>query len=281
MNSKQLHSKFYSKYDLTKWFNESNELSKEQDVKYYHCGTKNDFNRSLVDNAIQTYYSDDNVYLIISTGNSSLFPKSEIVNEIEKFIGKKEIGLMDKDLKKLMFFSHIGVFKKGVVINYPKSRIRKNSSLLKVGFHANMMDSKTKHVTDIIDKPFEVLSEKLSNDYGGNMEHLWIDLELIERHLADRMPHSFRFQKRVTLSGFGLPGKEYKYNVGHYSVAPDFEKLKSLPEELICDYILRLVYESTQVLVDKKKKLDDFKSEQFRKDFIAVCEELGYSIKEK
>lgn len=281
MNSKQLHRKFHSKYDLTKWFNESNELANEQDAKYYHCGIKDDFNRSLVDNTIQTYYSDDDVYLIIGSGNSSLFPKSEIVNEIEKFIGKKEIGLMDKDLKKLMFFSHIGVFKKGVVIDYPKSRIRKNGSLLKVGFHANMMDSKTKHVADIIHKPFEVLSEKLNNDYGGNMEHLWIDLELIESHLADRKPHSFRFQKRVTLSGFGFPGKEYNYNVGHYSVAPDFERLKSLPEESICDYILRLVFLSTQVLVDKKKKLDDFKAEQFRKDFINVCKELGYSIEEK
>lgn len=281
MDSKQLYRKFYSKFDLAKWLDEKDELTDESGTKYHYCGTKEDLKKEFISEELENYFFDDEIYIIVTSGNSTLVLKSEITDRIEKYIGKKEIGIIDKSFTKLMFFNPYGTFKKGIVIEYPKSRIKKNETPLKVSFHANMVDNNTQKVVEILREPFEQLGRKLSNDYGGSMEHLWIDLALIESHLGDGKTLPFRFQKRVTLSGFGLPGKEFKYNVGHYNVVPDFEKLKVLPNELICDYIFGLIYESTQVLVDKQKKLDNLKAEQFRLDFIAVCKELGYSVKEE
>lgn len=274
MDSKQIHRKFFSCYDLANWLNEKGELVKSSDAHYQHCGTKEGFKKDFLKANIQDFYSENEVYLIIGSGNSSLKLKSDLVGEIEKFIGKKEIGLMDKELKKLMFISHIGAFKKGEVIDYPKSRKRKDGTTLNVGFHANMVDMSTKRLADILREPFDHLSENMSNDYYGNMEHLWIDLELIESHRS----WSFRFQKRVTLSGFGLPGKDFKYNVGHYSVKPDFEKLKSLADESIMEYVLTLIYDSTEILFSKKRTLGDFDTERFRSDFTKACKELGCVI---
>ena len=274
MDSKQIHRKFYSNYDLANWLDKNGELVKSNDVHYQHCGTKENFKKDLLNKNIQEFYTEDKVYLIIGSGNSSLLLKSDLLDEIEKFIGKKEIGLMDKELKKLIFINHVGVFKKGKVIDYPKNRKRKDGTILKVGFHTNRVDISTKRVANIVREAFNYLSEKMSNDYNGNMKHLWIDLELIE---SDKS-WSFRFQKRVTLSGFGLPGKDFKYNVGHYSVKPDFEKLKSIKEESIMEYILTLIYDSTEILSSKKKTLGDFDTERFRSDFTKSCKELGCKI---
>lgn len=281
MDSKKLHRKFYSKYDLAKWLNEKDKLDDESTSKYLYCGTKEEFKKEFVHQQIERHFSDDEIYLIITSGNSSLVAKSKITDGIENFIGKKEIGIIDKSFTKLMFFDSYGTFKKGIVIEYPKSRTKEKGTSLETSFHANMYESSTQRIANAVQEPFDKLSEKLSNDYGGNIEHLWIDLELVESHLEKGKALPFRFQKRVTLSGFGIPGKTYNYNVGHYSVAPDFEKLKVLPEKSICDYVLKLIYESTQILVDKKKKLDNFRAEQFRVDFIKVCNELGYLIDEK
>lgn len=281
MDSKKLHRKFYSKFDLANWLNEKDELVNESQAMYHYCGTKTDLKKEFVNQEIEEYFSDNKIYLIITSGNSSLVSKSEIADKIEEFIGKKEIGIIDKSFTKLIFFNSYGTFKKGIVIESPKSRTKKEGTPLKVSFHANIYESSNQRIADAVQESFDKLSEKLSNDYGGNMEHLWVDLELVESYLKNGKALPFRFQKRVTLSGLGIPGKTYNYNVGHYSVAPDFEKLKVLPEKSICDYILRLVYKSTQVLVDKKKKLDNFKAELFRENFIDTCKELGYSIEEK
>ncbi|MEN7550066.1 hypothetical protein AAG747_19240 [Rapidithrix thailandica] len=277
MDSKQLHRKFYNKFDLAKWFNEKNELVDENEVEYQYCGTKEDFRKEFVYQEIEKYYSDDKIYLIITSGNSSLVSKSEIVDRIEKFIGKKEIGVMDKSFTKLVFFNSYGTYKKGVVIDYPKSRTRKDRIPLKVAFHANMYDASTQRVAKAVQEPLEQLGKKLSNDYAGNMEHLWIDLELVESYLVNRKPYLFRFQKKVNIAS-SVGGKDYYYNVGHFSVAPDFDKLKVFPDDLVCDYILTLMYQSTQVLIDNQKKLDNFDTIKFRSDFVKSCNEMGYLL---
>lgn len=284
MEPKKLHRLFFSKYDTSVWLNEKNEECKKDEFKWNFCGLNQDFKKDFVQQTIEEYFAEDELYLIITSGNSNYVKASTISSEIHKFLQKKQIGVMNKSLTKIMYFQVYngkGVFKKGIIKEYPKSREKTKGTILEVSFRSNMYDKNTERVAKEIQEPFEKLSEKLSNDYDGNIEHLWIDLELIESHIGYGKGHSFRFQKRVTLSGFGIGGKDYCYNVGHYSVVPDFEKLKTLPKESICDYVLRLMYESTQVLVDKQKKLDDFRTEQFRVDFIKVCKELGYLIEEK
>lgn len=274
MNSKQIHRKFYNNYDLAKWLNENGELVKSNHALYQNYGIKEDFKKELLNKNLQDFFMDDDVYLIIGSGNSSLLSKSDILDEIEKSIGKKEIGLMDKEHKNLMFINHIGTSKKGKVIDYPKNRKRKDGTILNVDLHTNIVDLSTKRVADIVSESFDFLSKKMSNDYNGNMEHLWIDLELIEGYKS----WSFRFQKRVTLSGFGLPGKDFKYNVGHYSVKPDFEKLKLSTENEVLDYILNLIFKSTEIFFSKKKALGDFDTNRFRSDFRKACKELGFEI---
>lgn len=113
------------------------------------------------------------------------------------------------------------------------------------------------------------------------MNHLWIDFELIESHAAGRPPWSFRFQKRVGGSSpdklTGLPRGVYE-NVGHYSVRPDFQELRSVPQKSIVSYVLSLIYASTTVLIEKQKKLGGFDAERFRSDFLTTCRQHGYEI---
>ena len=148
---------------------------------------------------------------------------------------------------------------------------------MKVGLHANMCDSTTERIARALHAPFKAIGQDLSNDYGGTMEHLWIDFELIENHKA----WSFRFQKKVGGSSpdklTGLPRQVHE-NVGHYSVMPDFQELRSVPQDSVVGYVLSLIYASTSVLIEKQKKLGGFDAEKFRSDFLTTCRQHGYEI---
>lgn len=152
---------------------------------------------------------------------------------------------------------------------------------MEVGLHANMCDWTTRRVADALHTPFKAISKDLSKDYGGIMEHLWIDFELIEAHAQYRPPYSFRFQKRVGGSSpdklTGLPRRVHE-NVGHYSVRPDFQELRSVRYESIVSYVLSLIYASTAVLIEKQKKLGGFDAQRFRSEFIATCRQHAYEI---
>jgi hypothetical protein len=154
-------------------------------------------------------------------------------------------------------------------------------SSMQVGLHANICDASTEYIARALHSAFDAISRDLSNDYGGTMNHLWIDFELNEGHAARRAPWSFRFQKKVGGSSpdkiTGLPRGVYE-NVGHYSVRPDFRELLSVPRDAVVSYVLRLVYASTSVLLEKQKKLGGFNAQKFRSDFLASCKEHGYDI---
>lgn len=152
---------------------------------------------------------------------------------------------------------------------------------MEVGIHANMVDRKTAHVADALHPTLEKLSRGLGGEYGGVMEHLWIDLELIESYARrDGGPlHRFRFAKRVSgRSPHGLPPLPDSFNVAHYSVRPDFEHIASLSGHRIGEYALALIYASTEVLVAKQKRLGGFNAQLFQERFLKVCEELGVPI---
>src|ERR1051326_2922277 len=125
---------------------------------------------------------------------------------------------------------------------------------MEVGLLANMWDSTTERIARALHAPFKAIARDLSKDYGGTMKHLWIDFELIGAHTQRRASWSFRFQKRVGGSSpdglTGLPRTVHE-NVGHYSVRPDFQVLRSVPQESIISYVLSLIYTSTSVLIEK------------------------------
>jgi len=152
---------------------------------------------------------------------------------------------------------------------------------MEVGLHANMCDSTTQQIARALHGPFKTISKDLSKDYGGIMNHLWIDFELIEEHAKRRPPWSFRFQKRVGGSSpdklTGLPRGIHE-NVGHYSIRPDFQQLRSVPPGSVVSYVLGLIYASTSVLMEKRKKLGGFDAEKFRSEFIATCRRHGYEV---
>lgn len=154
---------------------------------------------------------------------------------------------------------------------------------MEVSLHANVSDQATNHVANALHAPLKALGKRLSGDYGGVMEHLLIDVELIESHARpdgkSRFP--FRFQKRVSgRSHFGLPAIPDKFNVGHYSVRPNFQAIASLAAEQVVPYVLSLVYDSTSVLLEKQKKLGGFDAALFRKSFLQACEGIGCELSE-
>lgn len=270
MDAKQLFRLFHSKYDLTNWLNESGKLAQsEGEVKWFYCGINEDFKPELVSQTINDIFTDDEIYLCISSSKSSLSSKSDVIREIAKNLHKKEIGIMDKSFTKMIFFNSYGTFKSGVIRAFPESCSRPNGHLLKVEFFANIMDNSTTKVAKVIRKHFEHFEKALHKDYGGIMECLWIDLELVESYKS----FPFRFQKRVRNPSSYT--EFYSYNVGHYSIHPDYEKLRGLStDEEICNYVFELLYNSTQILVDKQRKLEGFDATKFRLDFLSAMEKI-------
>ena len=133
-----------------------------------------------------------------------------------------------------------------------------------------MVTNSTSNIASMVQEYFPLLEKGLNKDYGGSMEHLWIDLELVEGH----KPWLFRFQKRVNNPTSYT--EFYSYNVGHYSVQPDFEKLKILStKDEICSYVFELLYQSTKILEEKQRKLGGFNAIAFRRDFLTTCKEMG------
>jgi hypothetical protein len=151
---------------------------------------------------------------------------------------------------------------------------------MEVSLNANMCDLSTKQIAEILRDAFKPIEKEVSKDYGGTIQHLWIDFELIQSHAVRRPPFRFRFQKKVGGSVFkltGLPIPIYEH-VGHFSVRPNFQELRKLPLDSVASYALSLIYMSTSVLVDKRKRLGGFDADRFRLDFLSSCESNGYEI---
>jgi len=144
-------------------------------------------------------------------------------------------------------------------------------------------------IKDILNPVFEALSQKLSGEYGGPMEQLWIDFEILPADAEQRGPFSFRFQKRVAPPRWMADAFDTKpeFNVGHYSLRVDYAALRELdhylvyeehdPKEII-SYAARLLYESTQTLGGRKRALGAFDVDTFRARFIQALRELGIAI---
>ena len=152
---------------------------------------------------------------------------------------------------------------------------------MKVGLHANICDASTSYIADALREPFEALARDLDGEYGGTIEHLWIDFELSPTLADRRPPYGFRFQKLV---GGKTPDKITRLprpvheNVGHYSIRPDFCELLAVSRDSVVPYVLQLVYDSTAVLLEKQGRLGGFDAQKFRSVFLASCRARGYNV---
>lgn len=155
---------------------------------------------------------------------------------------------------------------------------------MEILINANICDSSTVKLAEELRREFSKIAEQLTGDYGGDIEHLWIDLELSEMSVLafGKPPKPFRYQKRVSgAPRMGLPAIPDSFNVGHYSVRPDFEVLKQSTIEQSINYIVGLVYKSTEVLLSKQKKLGGFNASSFRDKFSSVCTGLAFNINDE
>jgi hypothetical protein len=151
---------------------------------------------------------------------------------------------------------------------------------MEVSLNANTCDHATRRIAEVLEKAFAAIEDDLRKDYGGTIQHLWIDFELVEDHARRRAPFPFRFQKKVggsrsRLTGLPTPVCE---NVGHYSVRPDFSELLSTPIESVAGYALSLIFGSTAILVEQQERLGGFDAHRFRADLLAACGKHGYQI---
>ena len=155
---------------------------------------------------------------------------------------------------------------------------------MQVGIHAHMVDRSFLQIADALYPVLRTISAELEGNYGGMMEHLWIDIELME-HISkpDGSPrYPFRFQKRVSGQSppFGLPKHPDSFNVGHFSVRPDFQSLVMMQDKRAVFYLLSLVYRGTEVLRTKSIKLGGFDTDLFRAQFQKASLTLGYDLTE-
>ena len=150
---------------------------------------------------------------------------------------------------------------------------------MKVALHSNMCDTDTSKIAQALHEPFRAIGADISGDYGGIMEHLWVDFELVRHHANLRQPRSFRFQKRVSGKDrfTGLDGPDM-HNVGHYSVRPDFDHILALPIERTVIYALSLILSSTSILQSKVGRIGSFNAALFRSNFSAACASRGYNL---
>lgn len=132
---------------------------------------------------------------------------------------------------------------------------------------ASKSDHGTEHLAALVRPHLDELSPALSGNYGGPMAHLWIDLELCPGDADVRPPLPFRLQKRVRTPRKlrALEDKEF-FNVGNYSVRPDYFELARTPLDDVPCYLMTLLYESTKSLYGKRQ-LKGFDVESFRRRF--------------
>lgn len=152
---------------------------------------------------------------------------------------------------------------------------------MKVCIGISATDNQSETFLFVLQDFFGIIGDKLEGNYGGIMEELWIDFELVESFAKKdkKQNHAFRFAKRVSgRSHFGFPPSPDSFNIGHFSVRPDFNYLRTNTAENIIRYCLKLIYIELQGLKTKEKKLGGFNSELLCKNFFEECKSLGINL---
>jgi hypothetical protein len=144
---------------------------------------------------------------------------------------------------------------------------------------ASKSDQGTEHLEALVRPRLDALTSVLSGEYGGPMNLLWIDLELCPGDADHRPAFGFRFQKRVvTPKQLRVFGTREFFNVGHYSVRPDYFELARVPLSDVGCYLLRLIFDSTESLAGKRQ-LKGFDLGLFRQRFAAALAAQGCAEK--
>lgn len=172
MNSDDILKKCNTLHKYAEWITEE---------EWTENNTKEKYETERVITEINSFFEDEDIY--ISTSEmSSKTTKKDAVQQVSELVCKRNVRLANHDFNKIMEFTRHGVFRKGISLERIKSRQRPLGQPLEVSLHANICDYSTKKVADALRNPFDIIGKELSKDYGGIMEHLWIDLELVESY---------------------------------------------------------------------------------------------------
>ena len=152
--------------------------------------------------------------------------------------------------------------------------------------HVGKIDQGSEYLAAAVQQHLEVASAHLSRDYGGVMEHLWIELQMSPVEADKGPPRPFRFQRRVSIAG---PAKRLTLppppadptNVGHFSIQPDYFKLAEVPLDNVPVFLLELVYDESVVLEKKSRRLGGFDAKSFRRDLLEHIASIGRKTQEK
>lgn len=83
---------------------------------WQYCGRSDDLKVSLLAQAIERQFADDNnVYFIFSRHDSRLEPKADLIDLITSNIDERNFTLWSENFCKVMEFNSIGVYRFGVV----------------------------------------------------------------------------------------------------------------------------------------------------------------------
>jgi hypothetical protein len=146
---------------------------------------------------------------------------------------------------------------------------------MEVQIDASESDQGTHHIAEAVRPHLDKLSLALSGEYGGPMEHLWIHLELMPSRTDIHEPFPFRFQKRVAPPRELKPlGATERFNVGHFSVRPDYFALARVPLADVPCYLMAVVYDATGTL-ESRKQLSGFNARAFRERFAQFLRASG------
>src|SRR5262249_40337240 len=111
---------------------------------------------------------------------------------------------------------------------------------------ASTSDQGTEHLAALVRPHLDALTATLSGHSPRRMNRLWIDLEMCPGDSDHRPAFALRFQKRVVMPReLRAFGRQEFFNVGSYTVRPDYFELARVPLDDVRCYLLRLVFDST------------------------------------
>jgi hypothetical protein len=153
--------------------------------------------------------------------------------------------------------------------------------MLKVAFFANVLDLGMQENARYFRARLNELGPELSGEFGGPMDELWIDIELIPTRRDARAAHLFRFQRRVSGRApySGMPAIPDAHNVGHYSVRPDFARIRETPPAKPFSYLLGRILASFDILRGKRS-IRGFDVDAFVATFHRATSKLEFRIDE-
>ena len=82
--------------------------------EWFYCGVGDDTKEEVINNAINEYFPDSNLYFVTDRRESREMDKRDISERIKKELAQSNIFLWDVNFRKVMEFSTCGTMRSGL-----------------------------------------------------------------------------------------------------------------------------------------------------------------------